>query len=150
MSFETLHQVMCDIGPALDLAEVMAFPEHRLWTLAFDDGELIEAETDETGRRVLFSMEAGELSADNADASRTTMLEFNLLWGRTGGLHFALADRTAVLMLELPAAEIDVPTLSTVLPNLRAHALQWRPLLASLARPAPAETSPLAGGAIRV
>jgi hypothetical protein len=65
MGLEALQQVMAEAGPVLELAEVMAFPDQSLFTLVFDDGEVVEIEYDEAYGRVLVSHEVADVPADS-------------------------------------------------------------------------------------
>lgn len=146
MAFDKLQSLMAEIGPLLDLAEVVAFAQHRLWTLAFDDGQVVEVETDAAGSRVLFSIEVAPAVPDE---SLRLMLQFNQLWQQTGGLHFALGGEVATLMLELPVDMLDAPLLATALGNLHDRGAQWRRLLGA-SPTAPQGGDELPTGALRV
>lgn len=128
MSIETIHRLMTEIGPLLDLAEVVSFPEQCLWTLTLDNGAVVECELEASGERLLCSMEAGEL-VDEADMR--LMLQYNLLWSQTGGMHFALAGGTAMLLRELPSAALDLPTLSAAVVDLQEQASVWRQIFSA-------------------
>ena len=143
MSQPHLHQLMSEIGPPLDLDEVVEHPGEAVWVLVFADGAMIEAEYDEAaGGRLLLSMELGEpAEADAADLHRT-LLQYNSLWRRTGGVRMALAGRTVVQALELAVPGLALSTLAGALTGLHGNAALWRDLLAPAAA-----SDPQPGGA---
>jgi hypothetical protein len=151
MTHPVMRPLMSEIGPLLELAEVVEFAEQSLWVLVFDDGTWVEVELDAQQQRVLFTNEAGELPADRAEAVCRTLLAASLLWRQTGGLHYALDGHTVVQMLELPLAQLDLSTMATVLRNLQAGAQRWRAILAAPAAE-PGAIAPISytSGALRV
>jgi hypothetical protein len=146
----TLHNVMSEIGPLLDLAEVVEFAECGPWTLAFEDGLVLEVELDDANHRVVLSMEIGDLPPDRASALSATLLQYNLLWRETGGVRFALAGDSVAQLLDLAVDRADLPTLAVVAKSLHANALRWQTLLSASAPPASVQPALPPGGAIRV
>ena len=132
MSQSHLHQLMCEIGPALDLDEVIEQAGHAVWVLAFPEGAVIEAEYDEAGGgRLLLSMELGEPEPGAAADWHRVLLQYNALWRQTGGVRMALSGTVVVQALELAVPGLTLPVLADALSGLRTHAVLWRALLAS-------------------
>lgn len=143
MSQPHLHQLMSEIGPLLDLDEVVEHPGEAVWVLVFADGAVIEAEYDEAaGGRLLLSMELGEPAEADAAELHRTLLQYNSLWRRTGGVRMALAGRTVVQALELAVPGLALSTLASALTGLHGNAALWRDLLAPAAA-----SDPQPGGA---
>lgn len=141
---------MVEIGPLLQLAEVVEFPEQHLWTLVTDDGAVVELELDDEQQRVVLATDVCELSPEDVTRHCQTLLHVNLLWRQTGGVRFALAETTVVEMLELPLAMADLPTLATAVTNLCASAQEWRQFLLASPGDAILPVDPLESSAIRV
>jgi hypothetical protein len=138
MSQPHLHQLMSEIGPLLDLDEVIEHAGEAVWVLALADGAVVEAEYDEAaGGRLLLSMELGEPAEAGAAELHRTLLQYNYLWRQTGGVRMALAGRVVVQGLELAVPGLDLSTLAAALTGLHGNAALWRDLLASSAAPDP-------------
>jgi len=144
MSQSHLHQLMCEIGPLLDLDEVIEQTAASVWILAFADGTVIEADYDEAaGGRLLLSIELGEPDPAGAAEWHRTLLQYNYLWRQTGGVRMALAGTVVVQALELAVPGLALSTLADALTGLRGNAALWRDLLASSAEPGPQAGAPL-------
>lgn len=144
MSRQHLQHLMREIGPLLDLAEVIEYPDQALWLLVRDAGSVIEVELDEARARLTLSMELG--TAPDDPALHRTLLQYNYLWRHSGGMRMALAGDTLVQLLELSVPGLDSPTLARVLDNLQDNATLWRQLLSAPPQPTPDDTAPPPGG----
>lgn len=141
MSQALLHQLMCEIGPLLDLDEVIEQPADAVWVLVFADGTVIEAEYDEAaGGRLMLSMELGTPAEAAATDLHRLLLQYNYLWRQTGGVRMALAGSAVVQALELAVPGLALPTLADALTGLHDNAAPWRAMLA-----APADAGAPAG-----
>jgi hypothetical protein len=127
-----LRETLAELGPLLGLAEVVEFATHNLWTLAFDDGDVVEVELDDVHQRVVFCMDVCDLPGEDLARHARTLLQANLLWRQTGGVRFALAEPTVVQMFELPLDRADLSTLATALRNLHVNARLWRAILTAV------------------
>lgn len=129
MGQEDVHQWMSEIGPLLGLGEVIEYPGEALWIIVFQDGQVLEAEYDAPGERLLLSMDLGAPQAGEAAALHRLLLQYNHSWRQTGGVHMALAGDNAVQMLALAGPSLERQTLARALAGLHANAALWRALL---------------------
>lgn len=126
-----VHQLMCEVGPALDVQQVTASPDLYLWQVVFDAETVFDIEYDPAFERVVFSSRVARLQPVGRLRVCELLLNVNFPWRETGGVRMALDSRTedVVLMFEMPVASLRLAQLTTVLGTLARRHRVWRQLL---------------------
>jgi hypothetical protein len=129
---EQVHALMTEIGPALELAEVLEHPESHTWTLADQDGIVLFAELLPDEGVLFLSAEAGTPQPDDRARLYPLMLQYNARWQETGGVRLALdgPEGAVVQAYALPVTDLDLARLCTVIRNFRATLGGWRTIVA--------------------
>ncbi|MBB5037699.1 type III secretion system chaperone [Prosthecobacter dejongeii] len=125
---EHLNHLLTQIGPQMDLDEVIAHHEDHLWLLQGGDDVLIEIIWVEERETLVFSAIIGSVPEENLAILMPLLLNYNYAWEATGGARMALDpnDREVVLLLDSPAASMDLPMMQAILGNLLEIVPQWR------------------------
>jgi hypothetical protein len=123
---------MTELGPLLELEEVTEFTEDQSFSLLIDDETPVTADYDEAHRRILLSAEVGAPPEDKRYKAYEFLLQYNLLWFETGGLHMALdgPDGSVVQMMEIPATDLDVTALGSTLSRFVESLKAWQVVIA--------------------
>lgn len=131
-ALEHVRTLMNEVGPVLDLAEVAELAEARSWALVTKDKTILFVELLEHEDRLWLSAEVGTPGPQDRERLYPLMLQYNMQWQQTGGARLALdgPEGAVVLACELPASDLDGPTLCTVLVNLCGMLEGWRKILA--------------------
>lgn len=131
---QTVHDLMAQIGPVLDLAQVTEFAADDAWTLVFDDGQRVYAEFDDAGQRLVLTAEVSAVEEHTRARACEALLRWNYLWGSHGGVRAALdgAPGKVVLLLDLPLSGLELPQLCGVVRALGETADRWRDAFGSL------------------
>ncbi|MGV3662119.1 MAG: type III secretion system chaperone [Prosthecobacter sp.] len=126
-----LQHLLTQIGPQMELDEVTAYEEENFWLLQGGDDVLIEIAWDEDREMVVFSGLLGTVPEDNAASVHAMLLNYNYAWDATGGARMAVDpnDNEAVLLLDHPVADLDLPALQAILASLLEMVPAWRALL---------------------
>lgn len=126
-SKESVHQLMREIGPLLDLREVSAFEERDAWLVAFEAGPVFEIDYDAGLNRVVITAVVAEVAEHARLRIYEILLQYNYVWTETGGVRMALdgSPGKVVMMFELPAAELHLSMLAEVLTNLAQIRGAW-------------------------
>lgn len=124
----TLQQVMNEIGPRLEIGEVIEYPEQQLWTLTIDIGTVVFAEYDEAGRQLILSVDVAELPSERRTELLDLLLRYNGRWEETGGLWMSLDGGGEIIQqcAVLPAADLDTRDLQIALTNFLDVMAHWR------------------------
>ena len=142
---EQVHALMAEIGPALELAEVLEHAESQTWTLVDQAGVVLFAELLTPEGLLVLSAEAGTPQPEDSARLYPLMLQYNARWQETGGVRLALdgPDGAVVQAYALPIADLDLPRLGTVIQNFRATLAGWRTIVAGpgVTREGPNEVS---------
>jgi hypothetical protein len=125
---ELIHQVMCDVGPALKAEQVTAGPDAGFWQIALDPETVFDVEHDASLERVVFSSRLAKLRPDRRLEVCELLLQVNFGWRETGGVRMALDPRAdnVVMMFEMPVAAFHLAQLCTVLTSLADMHRAWR------------------------
>jgi hypothetical protein len=152
-SWQAVHDLMTRVGPVLDLQQVTEFAEDQAWRLVFDASTGVDVDYDGRGDRLVLTATVAAVEAHAQAKSFEALLRYNYLWTQHGGVRAALdgAPGNVVLMIEVPAAGLDVSKLCTILQGFRAVVEGWRGVLASIASgSAASDTLVFSEGMIRV
>ena len=128
---EVVQQLMTEIGPRLELAEVIEFTEDESWLLAADEQSVVAVDYDAENAKLVFSAEVAEPSGSDRLALYQSLLEFNAQWPSTGGLRFGLEGPTGMVQMafDLPIAVIDIQKLEVVVKNFLEQLDLWRSMV---------------------
>lgn len=137
-SQQAVHDLIVLVGPTLDLAQVTEFEEDAAWRLVFDESIWVDLEYDDEGDRLILTGMVGAVAEAARARAYEALLRYNYLTTEHG-VRAALdgAPGDVVLMVEMPAADADLPLLCQVLRDFRVVVEGWREALGSIA----AETS---------
>ncbi|SDG76746.1 type III secretion system chaperone [Propionivibrio dicarboxylicus] len=129
-SQQTLRDLMTEIGPLLDLAQITEFSEDASWHLVFDTDIHMDIEYDPKGERLMITGDLSELPQERENTC-VALLRYNYLWTEHGGVRAALdgVPGRLVLMLEMPVARLEISRLCAALRNLRTVIETWRAIL---------------------
>lgn len=116
---------MEEIGPLLQLHEVLASSEGPSWSLQWDDGLVVIADYDDDDQRVTLTAHVGAMPTENSHELADLILRFNGLWYETGGLRLGLDDVNIVQIYDLFAVNLDSPTLCTLVTRFAEKARAW-------------------------
>lgn len=128
-----LNHLLKQIGPQMDLDEVVAYDEENFWLLQGGDEVLLEITWAEDRQMVVFSALLGSVREENITTVYPLLLNYNYTWEATGGARMAAdpSDGEVVLLLDQPVAELDLPMLQRILGNLIETVPIWRAVLQS-------------------
>jgi hypothetical protein len=152
-SWQTVHELIAQVGPVLDLRQVTEFAEDRTWCLVFDASTGIDVDYDERGDRLVLTANVAAVAGHAQAKSFEALLRYNYLWTEHGGVRAALdgSPGNVVLMIETPASGLEISKLCNILQGFRAAVEGWRGVLASIASGrAASDTLAIADGMIRV
>jgi hypothetical protein len=142
-----VHELMTEIGPALELAEVREFEQDNLWTLVDRDGTVLFVDYEPDDQRLWISADVC-VPSGNRSKLYDLMLQYNARWQQTGGVRLALdgPEGGVVQAYDLPVSGLDLQRLQNVIRNFRDTLEEWRKIVArGVATPEPrdGELSPL-------
>jgi hypothetical protein len=130
-SKEHVHTLMSEIGPLLNLAEVIEYNKDNFWILTLDDETLVEVDYSDDFKRIVLSVEIGAPPEVKRYGIYEFVLQYNYLWRDTGGARLALDGPAGkvVYLFELPTTDLDINRLSTTLENLFEHLKTWKKII---------------------
>ncbi|OAI55314.1 hypothetical protein AYO49_05670 [Verrucomicrobiaceae bacterium SCGC AG-212-N21] len=119
---------MNEIGPLLELEEVVEYPEQSLWTMTVDEQTVVFAEHHDEARQLMLSVDVAEMPGDRRAELLDELLRFNGRWDETGGLCMSLdaEGRTVQQSAVLPIEGLDSRTLHNALESFLATMNNWR------------------------
>lgn len=125
---EHLSHLIQQIGPQMDLDEVVAYTEENFWLLQGGDEVLMEITWVEDRQTVVFSGLLGTIPEENTANVHAMLLHYNYAWESTGGCRMAVDpnDGEVVLLVDHPVVELDLPTLQEILGGLLSLVPIWR------------------------
>ncbi len=124
-----IHVMMKEIGPLLQLQEVLQSTEEPSWSLQWEDGAVVTADYDEEEERVTLSSHVGTMPEQGAGELALLLLRYNALWQETGGVRLGLEDCDIVQMFDFPAPGMDSPVLCHILTDFADKARIWNGLV---------------------
>lgn len=130
-SKEHVHNLMLEIGPALELMEVTEFDEDNLWVLVRDEACVIEVEYDDDQKRIMLSTEIGQPHEADRKNIYEMLLQVNYLWQETGGLRIGLDGPVGkvVQMFGTSVIDLHLGQLKTILTNFFDSARTWHEII---------------------
>jgi|GEM_PF-911062 len=128
---EHLSHLIQQIGPQMDLDEVVAYAEENFWLLQGGDDVLMEITWVEDRQTVVFSGLLGSVPEANAARIYALLLHYNYAWESTGGARMAVDpnDGEVILLLDHPVAELDLPSLQAIIRGLLETVPAWRAVM---------------------
>ena len=147
---EHIHQLMCEVGPAVGAQQVTGSAEDGFWQVVLNPEAVFDLEHDAAFERVMISARVGALQPARREQVCTLLLNVNFAWRETGGVRIAVDPRTdgVVMLFEMPLSVLDLARLCTVLGNLRDKLQAWRQLLLGTATTPRDATDPGAAGSL--
>jgi hypothetical protein len=111
---ELVHQLMCDIGPAVNAHQVTGSADEGFWQIVFDEDTAFDIQYDATVERIVLSSRVAALQTARRLQVCELLLRVNFGWRETGGVRMALhaTSDDVVMMFELPVASLHVSQLS--------------------------------------
>ncbi len=136
-SKDSIHCMMQEIGPLLGLREVSAYTDRDAWALAFDEATHFDCEFESGLNRLVISGAIAEVPEGSRLAVYEILLQYNAAWTESGGVRMAVdgAQGHALMLFDLPAADLHVGLLAEVLTNMAGIQRAWREILIDLAAP---------------
>lgn len=130
-SKEHVHNLMLEIGPALELMEVTEFDEENLWVLVRDEATVIEVDYDDVQKRIMLSTEIGQPDEARRKNIYEMLLQANYLWQETGGLRIGLdgPGGNVVQMFGASVTDLHLGQLKTILTNFIDSAKAWHEII---------------------
>ena len=141
---QQVRLLLKELGPALELGEIVERPDANAWGLATRDGKVFFLEFVPDDDRLWLSADAGTPRSEARAELYALMLQYNAQWQRTGGVRLALdgPEGEVVIAYDLPASGLDLPKLCTVIRNFQDMADGWRKIVAGTGRPETADPAP--------
>lgn len=130
---QLVHEVMSQIGPILDLAEVNESTEIPVWTLVWDDGTLVLAEYDEETRRITLSADVGAVPETGFMEFASMLLQYNGLRQQTGGISMGTTEGRVLQMYDMSVTDLEVTALAGILASFVEKAISWEAVVANAA-----------------
>lgn len=123
-----VRQVMSEVGPLLELAEVSEAEGGTAWALRIDENSVVFAELDEANDRLVLTVDVGMPTEANRGELLETLLAYSGQWMRTGGIRMVLDEPggRVVQMFDLAAVDLEVTRFAGVLVNFVDIAAGWR------------------------
>jgi hypothetical protein len=133
MNADTVADLLVGAAPLLDAERLTAWPDTG-WGLSLGDDVLIDIDIDVVVPRLVLTADAGQMPAHDRLRACELLLSCNYLWTTHGGVRGALdpARNEVALLLDVPAQELDLQSLVSILGNFKAVVLAWREALAGM------------------
>ena len=147
-AFSAILGLFTELGPSLASIDYVVFNEdEQAWSIRFDDGSDIWAEWDEDLARLVVEAPLAAPLEPHKAAVHEAALAYNTLWRATGAGLIGLADATGelLLMVDVPAQDLDLDQLQHVVLQVKAVAADWNRLIAE-----PASADPMAPADLRL
>jgi len=130
-NMEQMHDLMIEIGPLMELAEVVEFDNGAAWSLAIDDDVAVLAEYDPEQGRLHLTGEVGAPPAERRTATYETLLLFNGHWQETGGVRMALDEPGGLVLqvVDITADGLNAAALQMIVGNFVEKLLVWRTVI---------------------
>lgn len=130
MSHESpVHALMKEVGPLLQLQEILQSTEEASWSLEWTDGVVVTADHDEEEERVTLSAHVGKMPDQRVAELALLLLRYNVLWRETGGIRLGLQDQDIVQMFDFSAPGVSLPVLCHILTDFAEKARVWSQLV---------------------
>ena len=126
-SAAAVHVLMREIGPLFDLQAVTSDESMESWRVVVRSGTILDVEYDGGVNRIVITASIGRVAARARPAAYECLLRYNGAWAVTGGARMALTgeDHDLVMLLDLPACELDVTLLGQTLERMAGARDAW-------------------------
>jgi len=135
MDFKQIaHHLMAEIGPVMDLDEVIEVNHKNFWTVVYSNKLIIEAELNAELGMFTFTCYLGTPVSEQRNIIIENVLMYNSLWKETGGTRIALEEQNGefVLLFDRTLHGLDISQLQTVLTNYICTVVEWRKIFAGI------------------
>ena len=133
-TFDSISQMLSELGPTLDVLEITAFEEQESWAIALDDAAdtTLALDYDAATAKLYISADLGAPPSDHLLATYDFLLQYNAFWAETGGVRMALDGPAGnVLQLfDMSLHDLQAHQLGNVLQNFAAQIQVMRAMLA--------------------
>lgn len=138
-STEQINALMTEIGPLLEIQEVMGFESQNAWTLELDDQTTLFADHEPDQNRLVISGEVAKPHPGRKAALHELLLQYNYQWKMTGGVRMALEepDGAVVQICDISTTGLDASQLASTIQVFTEVLRTWRDML--VREPADAE-----------
>ena len=119
VSYETVSQMLTELGPSLNAEEIAAFEEEQSWAIAIDDDTIISLDYEPDTAKLYFTGELGTPPDDKLFTTYEFLLQYNRYWSETDGVRMALEKPggSVAQIFDLSLHDLEVHKLGTVLEN---------------------------------
>lgn len=130
-NLEYVQKLMGELGPLVDEIGLIQQLGDDLWLVVFNDETSVQMECDETGNKIVFSMNVGKVEGERRQEIYESLLAYNLLYHDTAGMRMALdgSEGNVVLLLDLCHLDLQVSTMAAFLEVFVETGLSWREVL---------------------
>ena len=128
--YHNIKTIMGQIGPLLDLEQVVAFEEENNWILFFTPQLSVDIEYAENLHSVVITADLMSIDHTTEKKIYELLLEYNFLCIQTGGIRVAIdrARSQLVFMLTLKA-DMDLAHFCSVIGSFKELLMKWRSFL---------------------
>ena len=133
-SVEQIAELFAELGPqAPEIVSVSQDGQADAWAVELDDGMIVEAALDGERGVLSFSSNLGRPNDDVRTDVYQSLLLYNSLRDRTGGVTMSLAEPSGdvVQSYDLDLRDLTAVTLHNLVLNLAAKARLWQNVVAS-------------------
>jgi hypothetical protein len=130
---DQIQLLMEELGPSTEAVNEVRRDGDTAWFVGLEEEMAVGLDFVEAQGKLVLSVSLGAPAPDSKSDCHEFVLVFNFNWVQSGGLKIGLEapEGDYVLMFELNAAHLDLPTLQQTLLNLAQNARAWRQLIAA-------------------
>lgn len=99
MTVEKIQHLLQELGPSTPDIDAVAQTEDPSWAIQFSDETIVLIEATEDPGRMVVSADLGHATDSNQQSIYETLLCYNLLWRKTGGVKIGLAGPKGSLII---------------------------------------------------
>ena len=130
MSDNPAFDLMTELGPVLDPAQIVYFEDQATWRILLDEKSLLDLVYEARTGQFVFEVGLGPIPEEKQSTIHELLLRFSYLWKKNGGVFVALDDEgEGVLMFRSALADLDVTRLQALIGNLLDLASRWQELI---------------------
>ncbi|MCG8693878.1 MAG: type III secretion system chaperone [Minwuiales bacterium] len=121
-TYETVSEMLAELGPRLEVLEIAAWEEQLSWAIAVDGDTVLTLDYDAATAKLYIAAELGPPPQDRLPSTYDFLLRYNLCWAETDGVRMALdgPNGNVVQVFDISLHDLDSDKLGTVLPNFIA------------------------------
>jgi hypothetical protein len=119
--------MLCEAGPLSDNIQSIMQASSTAWSIAFEDGTLVLAESITGPSRIAMSASIGAPPPRRRATVHSVALSYNMLWRETGGVRIGQAgdEETLLLMQDLCITESSTQQIARALEHFASLAAWW-------------------------